>query len=277
MAHRCCTRTLYQPPGIMKTKPAPQSFPYFYALKSQPMKRKFLFVFTLILTPFTIVLAQGGAKPKPKPTAVKPATPAPVKLKSLKDSASYALGYNVGQSLSQSYTDMDVNILAQALKDAYSAKPPAVPVESAQQVVMSYKQQVAGKKAAGNKAEGEAFLKKNATQPGVTTTSSGLQYLVMRKGDGPLPAVTDRVKVHYFGTLINGTEFDNSYKRNAPAEFALTGVIAGWTEALQLMPVGSKYKLFIPSTLGYGDNQMGPSIPPGSTLIFEVELLEILK
>ena len=126
-----------------------------------------------------------------------------------------------------------------------------------------------------NRIEGETFLAENKNKPGVITTASGLQYKILQKGDGPVPTNTDRVKVHYRGKLLDGTEFDSSYERGTPATFAVTGVIKGWTEALQLMKVGSKYELYIPSELAYGKNGSGPQIGPDSVLIFEVELLSI--
>jgi FKBP-type peptidyl-prolyl cis-trans isomerase FklB len=129
--------------------------------------------------------------------------------------------------------------------------------------------------AAKNKAEGQAFLAKNKTQPGVATLPSGLQYKVLKAGQGKKPTINDTVVCNYRGTFINGTEFDSSYKRNQPASFAVDGVIKGWTEALQLMPVGSKWQLFIPPELAYGERGAQGAIPPNSTLIFEVELLSI--
>lgn len=134
-------------------------------------------------------------------------------------------------------------------------------------------------KAGGDKAResGAKFLADNGKREGVTQTASGLQYEVLTKADGPKPAVTDTVSVHYRGTLLNGTEFDSSYKRGEPATFPLQGVIKGWTEALQLMPVGSKWKLFIPSELAYGERGAGSDIGPNETLVFEVELLGIVK
>jgi len=129
---------------------------------------------------------------------------------------------------------------------------------------------------AKNKQEGELFLAENGKREGVRTTASGLQYQVLREGTGAKPAATDRVKVDYRGTLLDGTEFDSSYARGRPAEFALNGVIKGWTEGLQLMPAGSKYKFFIPAALAYGERGSGQRIGPNATLVFEVELLEIL-
>jgi FKBP-type peptidyl-prolyl cis-trans isomerase FklB len=216
-------------------------------------------------------LAANPAKPAAKPAAVK------IPLKNLKDSASYALGFNVGQNLAQRYQDMDVNIIVQALKEAYASKPCQLDVEMGPMIVNNYIMDANKKVAAKNKELGAGFLQKNALKPGVITTASGLQYQVLREGKGDKPTPTDVVRVNYSGTLINGNQFDNSDKHGGPAQFSVGGVIAGWTEALQLMMPGSKYRLFVPSNLGYGDNQMGSDIPAGSTLIFEVELLEIVK
>lgn len=128
-----------------------------------------------------------------------------------------------------------------------------------------------------NKAAGEKFLKENAKKPGVITTASGLQYEVIKMGDGETPKISDKIRVNYAGTLINGKEFDNSARRGGPAQFKLAGMIAGWKEVLQLMPVGSKFKVYIPSSLAYGDSDMGSDIPAGSTLIFDLDLVEIVK
>ena len=133
-----------------------------------------------------------------------------------------------------------------------------------------------GKKSGAVKEEGRKFLEANKKKPGIISTASGLQYEVLKMGDGAKPTPTDVVKVNYSGKLINGKEFDNSQRHGGPAQFGVGGVISGWTEALQLMPTGSKFKLYIPSNLAYGDSEMGPDIPAGSTLIFEVELLEIV-
>jgi FKBP-type peptidyl-prolyl cis-trans isomerase FklB len=143
--------------------------------------------------------------------------------------------------------------------------------------MVSYMQKSKAEKSAGNKKIGENFLAANKNKPGVVALPSGLQYSVIKAGAGPKPALTDKVKVHYHGTLIDGKVFDSSVERGEPIELNVNGVIPGWTEALQLMPVGSKWKLFIPSNLAYGDQQAGPLITPGSTLIFDVELLDIIK
>ena len=145
------------------------------------------------------------------------------------------------------------------------------------QVLMDYIEKAKAEKASVAKKEGEAFLAENKTKPGVVYYGSGIQYIVLKEGTGPKPAATDKVKCDYEGKLMDGTVFDSSIKQGHPIEFNVNGVIPGWTEALQLMNTGSKYRLFIPSYLAYGDQQMGPDIKPGSTLIFEVELLEIVK
>jgi FKBP-type peptidyl-prolyl cis-trans isomerase FklB len=143
---------------------------------------------------------------------------------------------------------------------------------------MMAKREQAGKEAgAKNKVEGEAFLAENGKKEGVVTLPDGLQYKILKEGDGAKPKATDTVTVHYRGTLISGTEFDSSYKRKEPVSFPVNGVIAGWTEALQLMKVGSKWQLFIPSTLAYGERGAGPDLGPNATLIFEVELISIGK
>jgi FKBP-type peptidyl-prolyl cis-trans isomerase FklB len=138
-------------------------------------------------------------------------------------------------------------------------------------------QKAKAEKASAAKKQGQDFLAANKNKPGVVTTPSGLQYLVLKTGTGPKPALTDMVRVHYHGTLIDGRVFDSSVERGQPIELSVNGVIPGWTEALQMMPVGSKWKLFVPSNLAYGDQQAGPMIAPGSTLIFDVELLDIVK
>lgn len=215
------------------------------------------------------VAAQPGGRPKP-------AAP-PEKYKTLRDSASYALGYNIGQNLLQRYAEMDVNVMAQALKDAFAKKTSFIDPNQGQTCVQNFLMQATQKKAAGNKEEGRKFLQANKSNPNVKVTPSGLQYEVLKMGDGPKPTLSDVVKVNYSGTLINGKEFDNSARHGGPAQFGVGGVISGWTQALQLMPTGSKFKLYIPSELAYGDSEMGAEIPAGSTLIFEVELLEIVK
>ena len=164
-----------------------------------------------------------------------------------------------------------------AIQDKMKGDSTLLTDQQCNQVVMAYLEKAKAEKAAVAKKQGQAFLAENKTKPGVVTTASGLQYIVLKEGTGPKPTANDKVKCDYEGKLIDGTVFDSSIKQGKPIEFAVTGVIKGWTEALQLMNTGSKWRLFIPSDLAYGDQQMGPDIKPGSTLIFDVDLLEIVK
>jgi FKBP-type peptidyl-prolyl cis-trans isomerase FklB len=236
------------------------------------MIRKFLFLGVLGLAS---IYSYAQTKPKAKPAT--PAQKAPA-LKTKLDSVSYAIGQDIGSSLkAQGLDNLNPTLLLKAIQDATKNQQPLLTKEQSDMSISNYLQQLKGEKAAKNKAAGEQFLAANKTKPGVVTLPSGLQYQVIKEGTGPKPTAADKVKTHYHGTLIDGTVFDSSVDRGQPISFAVGGVIAGWTEALQLMPVGSKWKLFIPSELGYGDRQAGPKIGPGSTLIFEVELLEIVK
>jgi len=196
-----------------------------------------------------------------------------------KQRASYGVGMNVGKRFKHDLLEIDLDAFMKGFKDALNDVKPALTDEELNEAMTSLRKDVetrAGEQSSKNKKEGEAFLAKNKTEKGVQTTPSGLQYIVLKEGTGPTPKETDTVKVHYRGTLINGTEFDSSYKRNEPAVFPVNGVIKGWIEALQKMKVGSKWKLFIPSDLAYGENSQ-PPIPPNAVLIFEVELLGIEK
>ncbi len=226
-------------------------------------------------------------------TAAKPRTPAPLTLKTQKDKASYAVGLNVGKNLgaqlAQQSVDVDQAILLRGVKDALVGGKTLLTddevksvltqlqaeVRSRQQEKMKVEQEKMKAVSEMNKKEGLEFLVANREKEGIVTLPSGLQYKVLTEGTGPKPAATDTVVCNYRGTLINGTEFDSSYKHGQPLSIQVNGVIKGWTEALQLMPVGSKWQLFIPSDLGYGDRGSGPNIGPGATLIFEVELLSI--
>ena len=213
-------------------------------------------------------------------TAAKSATP--LALKTQKDKLSYAIGMNIGGGMKKDGVDVDPNILAQGLKDTLAGSKPLMTEAEAQTVMtefrttmMKKKQEDAQRVGDANKQAGQQFLAANKGKEGVVTLPDGLQYKILKEGTGPKPAATDSVTVNYRGTLINGTEFDSSYKRNEPATFGVNQVIKGWTEALQLMPVGSKWQLFIPSDLAYGERSPGGEIGPNSTLIFDVELLSI--
>ncbi len=191
-----------------------------------------------------------------------------------KDKASYSLGMLIGQN-TQNFGDLNFDALIEGLKQQHNGEETTITLEEADATLKAYQQKVAGEKAAVAAAEGEAYQAENKAREGVMVTDSGLQYEVLTEGDGPKPAVTDTVSVHYVGTLLDGTEFDSSVARGEPAEFGLNGVIPGWTEGLQLMNTGSKYRFVIPSDLAYGERGAGGAIGPGATLIFEVELLEI--
>ena len=205
-------------------------------------------------------------------------------LKSDSERFGYALGMNIGASLKQMQTDIDLPSLLAGLRDTFEGTEPLLTSEQAAEARKEFSKKVQEKQAEKikhasekNRKEGEAFLTENKKKEGVITTESGLQLVVLKEGDGPKPKATDRVKVHYRGTLLDGTEFDSSYKRGQPVTFPVNGVIAGWTEALQLMKVGSKVRLFIPSNLAYGERGAGQRIGPNAALIFEVELLGIEK
>jgi FKBP-type peptidyl-prolyl cis-trans isomerase FklB len=209
-------------------------------------------------------------------------TQAPLALKTQKDKFSYALGMNLGANLHKQSVPVDPNIMARGLKDALAGGKTLLTEEEARAAIttvqndMREKQQAKMQAAGGaNKKEGEAFLADNKSKEGVIALPSGLQYKVLKEGNGPKPTATDSVVCNYRGTLINGTEFDSSTKHGGPATFPVNGVIKGWTEALQLMPVGSKWQLFIPSDLAYAERGAGGDIGPNATLIFEVELVSI--
>ena len=199
------------------------------------------------------------------------------------DKLSYALGLGIGRQLSQmGAADLNINDFAQAVKDMIDGKEPQVATAEAQQIVEDFfrkqeeKQRAeAAEKYKGAKSEGEKYLSENAKKEGVVTLPSGLQYQVLKEGNGKSPKATDKVVCHYEGMLIDGTMFDSSVQRGEPATFPLNGVIAGWTEGLQLMKEGAKYRFFIPYQLGYGERGAGASIPPFATLVFDVELIEV--
>lgn len=240
-----------------------------------------------------VVFIAGSATAQTKKTVVKKpvagtkaASPKPTAGGTLssQDSISYSIGLFMAQSLKQQgMTDLNNALLMRGMNDALKGQPTQLSMEQAGQIMNAYQQkQYAVRNAEGlkasaeNKKIGTAFLTQNKVKTGVMTTTSGLQYSVEKEGTGAKPTATDRVKVHYTGRLLDGNVFDSSVE-HGPTEFGVGEVIKGWTEALQLMPVGSKWKLFIPSDLAYGDRGAGQDIKPGSTLVFDVELLDIVK
>jgi FKBP-type peptidyl-prolyl cis-trans isomerase FklB len=199
-----------------------------------------------------------------------------------KDKVSYAIGLNVGKGLHRESIEVDPNIILQGLKDGLGGGAAKMTDEQAQATIAELRNQVSAKMqaqmaqdAVTNKKNGDAFLAANKAKPGVVTLPSGLQYKILKEGTGPKPTIDDKVVCNYKGTLIDGKEFDSSYKRGEPATFPVRGVIKGWTEALQLMPVGSKWQLVLPPDLAYGERGAGADIGPNESLVFEVELLSI--
>lgn len=240
----------------------------------------------LLLTFSVLVLAcqkqptDSGAPKKEAPKEVTKES-----LKSADEKLNYAVGFEIGKNVKRNRLPLNEAIFVKGMKDGMEEEPkPLIDEEEmskakrehskAQRELRKKEREEKGKK---NKEEGEKFHAENAKKEGVVTLESGLQYKILKEGKGEKPTETDRVKVNYKGTLIDGTEFDSSFKRNKPATFSVNRVVKGWTEALQLMPVGSKWQVFIPGELGYGARGAGEKIGPNSTLIFEVELLEILK
>lgn len=202
-----------------------------------------------------------------------------VKLESLSEKGSYGIGLQIGQQLLDSQMEISVEGVAKGIFDALNRNQPALDINELMLSVQQLQQQAAEAQQAQFKAvdeAGKAFLAENAQKDGVNVTDSGLQYEIIVEGKGSKPSATDKVRVHYTGTLPDGTVFDSSVARGQPAEFPVNGVIRGWVEALQMMPVGSKWKLTIPHELAYGERGAGASIPPFSPLVFEVELLDIL-
>src|SRR5213082_2565056 len=193
-------------------------------------------------------------------------------LKDQKDKVSYSIGMQIGFNLGRQKVDVNPDVLAAGIKDAIAGKPQLTPdqvkdIMAQFEKDMEQKQKQLGEK---NKTDGAKFLEENKKKPGVKTTASGLQYKVEKEGTGSQPKATDMVTVNYRGTLIDGTEFDSSYKRGQPATYPLNGVIKGWTEGVQLMKTGSKYQFFVPANLGYGERAVSPDIGPNSTLVFDV-------
>ena len=194
------------------------------------------------------------------------------------DKVSYALGLSIGNNFQNSgINDLQIEDFVKGLKDILGGQTPEISYDEAKQVINDYFMKLQKEKFEINKKAGEEFLNINKGKAGVVTLPSGLQYQVLQKGEGPKPTASDKVKCHYHGTLINGTVFESSVQRGEPAVFGVSQVIPGWVEALQLMPVGSKWRLFIPSDLAYGEHGAGEAIEPNSALVFDVELLDIVK
>lgn len=228
------------------------------------------------------LLAAGPALSAEAPPTTTGAVAKPSNPGAILDQAYYAIGLNLGRSLRNAGVDADPQKVLEGLKDGLSGATPPLTEAQMQAAVAQLQTQAqaraadkAAKAAEANKAQGVAFMSANKAKSGVVTLPSGLQYEILKAGSGPVPKIDDTVSCHYRGTLIDGTEFDSSYARNEPASFAVNGVIKGWTEALQRMPVGSKWRLVVPSDLAYGDRGAGAQIGPGAVLVFEVELLAI--
>jgi FKBP-type peptidyl-prolyl cis-trans isomerase FklB len=220
---------------------------------------KKLIAVALVLSIFgSMVIAQKKGTPKTK-----------------KEKVSYSIGVNIGKNMKTQGIDLDQGLLTQGIKDGLNSSKTAMSDKDMEAAMTAFQQEMMGKIQAKGAKEGEAFLAANKKKEGVVTLPSGLQYKILKTGDGPKPTKDQTVKCHYRGTLIDGTEFDSSYKRGEPTEFPVGQVVKGWTEALQLMPVGSKWQLFIPSDLAYGPNGAGQMIGPNATLIFDIELLSI--
>ena len=233
------------------------------------MKRFLAFVGVLGVFVPAMWFALAGEEPPAKEPAVDPA------LESPKGRLGYALGLDTGAVLKEQGTEIDVDAFCAGLKDGLGAGPPRIAPEEVRRLVDQERQRAAREAAARNLKAGQRFLEENRKKEGVKVTASGLQYEVLKEGDGPRPAATDRVTVHYRGTLLSGKEFDSSYGRGQPTTFPLNRVIPGWTEGVQLMKVGSKFRFFVPTNLAYGERGAGAVIGPNEALVFEVELLGI--
>jgi FKBP-type peptidyl-prolyl cis-trans isomerase FklB len=214
---------------------------------------------------FAAIITSCNAQDKKSSTSIKTEL----------DSVSYGLGVSIGENLKKSnFEGLNFDLIAKGMSDFYANKP-GMTAEAANTTIRGYMGGLEKKKGDENMKKGQTFLDENKKKDGVKITPSGLQYIVIKEGTGPKPTINDNVTTHYHGTLIDGTVFDSSVDRGQPASFPVSGVIPGWTEALQMMPVGSKWKLFVPANLAYGERGAGPQIGPNSTLIFEVELISI--
>jgi len=234
-----------------------------------------------VLAALAVALFASSLRAQAPPQQAVPA-PMPANMKTLKDQASYAIGLNIGQSMKQQAVEVNPDLVAQGIRDVLTGAKPALSEQQIQEVMTAFAQQAQAAAEARAKSEGEknqkeadAFLATNKAKAGVVTLPSGLQYRIMKAGTGRKPGATDTVTTHYTGKLLSGDVFDSSVARGEPTSFPVNRVIAGWTEALQLMPVGSKWELFIPANLAYGPQGQPGAIPPNAMLIFEVELLDI--
>jgi FKBP-type peptidyl-prolyl cis-trans isomerase FklB len=248
------------------------------------MKKYVTLAAAVLVAAVGVVGAQQSGQPAQQPAAqsAQPAAPQAGKPESVQDRAAYVIGFNLGRQLKQNDINANADLIVKGLKDGMGGTDGLLTEQEMQETMQAFQQQVMTQqqekqKVVGekNKAEGEAFLAKNKERPGVKTTASGLQYEVIKEGTGAQPKATDTVTVHYKGTLIDGTEFDSSYGKGEPATFALNQVVQGWTEGLQLMKAGSKYKFYIPAALGWGDRGAGPLIGPNAAVVFEVELISV--
>jgi FKBP-type peptidyl-prolyl cis-trans isomerase len=233
-------------------------------------------IITLSLAALTLTV---NAQSKKKKEKVKEAevvvVETPMVMNEL-DSASYSFGLKIASGLkSDGVKTLNYDLLSKAMADVFADQKLLISDEEAGPAINTFLKKISESKYSGAKEEAAKFLEENKKNPKITTTASGLQYEVITLGTGPKPLVTDEVTVHYQGSLANGTEFDSSYKRGEPLKLPLNGVIKGWTEGLQLMPVGSKFRLYVPYDLGYGDRGAGDTIPPFSTLLFDIELIKI--
>lgn len=254
---------------------------FTHSLKKQPltsiMFKKILFPFLLLATISVQAQTKKPVPVKKKPVTTTKTTTGPTKiLKTVEDSVSYAMGISVAQFLkAQGFTNINNAVLSKAIDDVLKNGKPVLTDMQANSVMERSARARAMKKINDEKEKGQQFLAQNKKKAGIMETATGLQYEILVAGNGPKPTEDDTISAHYAGKLLNGKEFDNSYTRGQPITLPVTGVIRGWTEALQMMPVGSKWRLYIPSVLGYGDRGAGQDIPGGATLVFDVELLGI--
>ena len=243
-------------------------------------------------TPFLLLIATSAAAlalpaaaedaKSPPAAAVVPTPPVPDLLKDPKAQGGYAIGLSIGAGLKRDGVSVDPEMIAQGIKDVLAGAKPQLTEDQVRQALSQLQANVQAQRAEAmvkaaetNKADGEAFLKTNSAKPGVTTLPSGVEYEVLTDASGPKPKADDMVLCNYRGTLLDGTEFDSSYKRGQPDSFPVGGVIKGWTEVLQKMPVGSKWRVYIPAKLAYGEKGAPPDIGPNAVLTFEIELLSI--